>query len=242
MPRSQSRREFGHSKEFDLKNGSNATALVTRDHGVTLVGGGDLPPGDLELALALAPGLVGVDGGAAAALKAGRMPDAVIGDFDSIDDETTARIAPERLHKIAEQDSTDFDKALRHVAAPILIAVGFGGARVDHELAAYHSLVRWPDRRCVMLAGSDLVFAAPPGITLDLPPGTRVSLFPMSAVRGRSEGLRWPIKGLDFHPATRIGTSNEAVAPRQVLAFDGPGMLVILPRSALDRVAAALRG
>ena len=242
MPRSQRRRELGHSKEFDLKNGSNATPLVDRSHGVTLVGGGVLGAGDLDAALARAPGLVAVDGGARTALAAGHAPDAVIGDMDSIDAATAARIPTSCLHKITEQESTDFDKALRHVRAPLTIAVGFSGARVDHELAAYHTLIRWPGKRCVMLAGSDLVFAAPPELALDVPVGTRVSLFPMSAVTGRSEGLVWPIDGLDFHPATRIGTSNAASAARQRLRFDGPGMLVILPRSMLDRAIAALAG
>ena len=58
---------------------------------------------------------------------------------------------------------------------------------------------------------------------------------------GRSQGLRWPIDGLDFAPSGRIGTSNEVTGP-VVLVFDGPGMLVITPREALEQVSAALAG
>jgi hypothetical protein len=86
--------------------------------------------------------------------------------------------------------------------------VGFTGARLDHELAVFHSLVARPEH-AASCSASGLVFAPRPA-RLDLPPGTRVSLFPMTAVTGRSEGLRWPIDGLDFHPAHRIGTSNAA--------------------------------
>jgi thiamine pyrophosphokinase len=71
--------------------------------------------------------------------------------------------------------------------------------------------------------------------------GTRVSLFPMAAVTGRSSGLRWSIDGLAFHPAKRIGTSNEATRGEIRIETDGPGLLVILPRSELDEAAAALR-
>jgi thiamine pyrophosphokinase len=78
----------------------------------------------------------------------------------------------------------------------------------------------------------------PPRLAIDLPPGTRVSLFPMAPVTGRSEGLRWPIAGIPFAPAGRIGTSNEATGPVR-LAMDGPGMIAVLPARALDALLAA---
>jgi thiamine pyrophosphokinase len=100
-------------------------------------------------------------------------------------------------------------------------------------------LARSP-RRCVLVAPHDVVFAARGDVSLDLVPGTRVSLFPMAAVTGRSEGLAWPIEGLNFRPDGRIGTSNEATGPVR-MRLDGSGMLVILPRIALGVVVAALR-
>jgi thiamine pyrophosphokinase len=39
-------------------------------------------------------------------------PEAVIGDFDSIRPAARTALPPDRLHPIAEQDTTDFDKAL----------------------------------------------------------------------------------------------------------------------------------
>ena len=63
----------------------------------------------------------------------------------------------------------------------------------------------------------------------------------MAPARGRSSGLRWPIDGIGFSPSGRIGTSNEVTGP-VTLAFDGPGMLVITPREALERVSRALGG
>jgi thiamine pyrophosphokinase len=75
---------------------------------------------------------------------------------------------------------------------------------------------------------------------LSLAPGEPFSLFPMAEVTGRSVGLEWPIAGLDFSPAGQIGTSNRVVDRRVVLQFDGPGMLVILPRRRLDAAIKAL--
>jgi thiamine pyrophosphokinase len=206
---------------------------------VTLLGGGALGPSDLADAMALAPTLVAADSGADAALAAGLHPAAVIGDLDSISREGMARLNAEVVHKVSEQDSTDFDKALRHLDVPLTLAVGFTGARLDHELAVFHTLAARPEHRCIVIGTHDILFNAQPRLRLDLAPGTRVSLFPMAEVSGRSRGLRWPIDGLVLHPARRVGTSNEAMGPVELEA-DAPGLLVILPRAALDIAAAAL--
>jgi len=215
--------------------------LFHSESGVTLIGGAAPGAGDLATALAVAPALVAADGGASAALEAGFIPRVVYGDMDSLTEEDMAKLPADRLHVIAEQESTDFDKALRNIRAPFVVAVGVTGSRIDHELAVYNALVRRPEARCIVLGPEDVVMHVPGEITLDLPPGTRLSLFPMQVVSGRCRGLRWPIDDLTFHPSRRIGTSNEVVAPRVHLSFDGPGMLLILPRVHLGAAAAALR-
>ncbi|MBY6202493.1 thiamine pyrophosphokinase [Maritalea mobilis] len=212
---------------------------MTSPDPVTLLGGGVVGPGDLDLALTRAPTLIAADGGAGVALSAGYLPEAVIGDMDSLAPADRARLDG-RLFPIEEQESTDFDKALRSVAAPLVIAVGFAGARIDHELAAYHTLVTRPDKACIMLGAVDVVFHMPLQLTLALPAGTRFSLFPLAELRGSATGLRWPIDDIPFHPARRIGTSNQTVEPTVTLRFESPGMLGILPRAHLDAVIAAL--
>ncbi len=205
---------------------------------VTLVGGAKLRQRDLTIALKHAPILVAADGGAGAVLAAGLIPEAVIGDMDSLQPDAALAFA-DRLHRIAEQDTTDFDKALRHIAAPLVIAVGVTGGRFDHELAVMHTLVRRAGQRCIVLGAESLTFVCPPTIALTLPVGMVFSLFPMGSVRVASEGLRWPTAGLDFAPDSVIGTSNEVVGP-VVLDADRPAMLVILPRAALTKVMRGL--
>ncbi len=207
---------------------------------VTLLGGGEVSLDDLRAALLQAPVLVAADGGANVALEAGVIPDAVIGDLDSLTETTRRALPPDRVHLIPEQESTDFEKCLTRISAPYILGVGFTGARVDHLLAVWNALVRHPARRCLILGPEDVAFAAPRDLRLDLAPGTRVSLFPMAPLAGRSRGLRWPIDGLELSPGGRIGTSNEALGPVD-LGFDSYGMLVILPRSALAAAIAALR-
>ena len=214
--------------------------IVQSERGITLAGGGPFGRRDLAICLARAPVAVAADGGADRLLQLGAMPWAVIGDFDSISQAARASIPLEKQHLVAEQATTDFDKALRLTASPFVLALGFAGARLDHGLAAMNTLVRHPDRRCVLVGPKDIAFAAPARLDLDLAPGEPLSLFPMAPVTGRSHGLEWPIAGLSFAPAGQIGTSNQVVARRVVLEFDAPGMLVILPRRRLDAAIRAL--
>jgi thiamine pyrophosphokinase len=214
--------------------------IVQTTRGITLAGGGPFGRRDLGLCLARAPIAVAADGGADGLLRLGVEPIAVIGDFDSISGAARARIPEERQHVVPEQATTDFDKALRAVVAPFVLALGFAGARLDHGLAAMNTLVSHPDRRCILLGPADIAFAAPPRLELALVPGDPLSLFPMGPVTGRSEGLEWPIAGLSFSPAGQIGTSNRVVARQVVLEFDVPGMLVILPRRRLDAAIRSL--
>ena len=214
--------------------------IVQSTQGVTLAGGGPFSLRDLRLALARAPLPVAADSGADRLLRLGVMPAAVIGDMDSISARARAEIPVQHQHLVAEQATTDFDKALRLIEAPLVLALGFAGARLDHGLAAMSTLVARAERRCILIGPQDVAFAAPPWLELDLVPGEPLSLFPMAPVTGRSAGLEWPIAGISFAPDGMIGTSNRVQARRAVLEFDRRGMLVILPRRRLDAAIRAL--
>lgn len=212
------------------------TRKIPSSHGITLVGGAPVSPHLLTKALALAPDVVAADGGADQLLALGHKPLKVIGDLDSISPAARQLLA-DRLWQIDEQVTTDFDKALRHLAAPYVLALGFLGGRLDHSLAALNSLARQGDQPCVLLSDEDVTFHCPPDLTLELPIGTRVSLFPMRSLTAKAEGLLWPLQGLTLSPLGRIGTSNETSAPLMHLHYEGGGLLVILP---LDHLPAVL--
>ncbi len=189
--------------------------------------------------LAEAP-LVAADGGADLARACNLTPRAIIGDLDSLSEGERRALPSDRLHPIAEQETTDFDKALRSITAPVVLAVGFHGGRLDHQLAVLTGLTHHPDRRCILVGPEDITCLCPPRIALDLPVESRLSLFPMAEVTGTSQGLHWPIDGLTFRPDARIATSNRVADKRVCLSMDRPGMLLILPRPALRPLLAAL--
>lgn len=207
---------------------------------VTLIGGGKLTAACLEEMLTHAPILVAADGGADRALDLGHVPVRVVGDMDSLSAQARDAVGAVALQQITEQDSTDFDKALRSVAAPLVLGVGFTGGRLDHELACFNSLVRHADRPCILVGEEDICFHVPDHIVLELPVGMRFSLFPMAGIVARMTGLRWSFEALTLAPWDRVGTSNEVAEARVELWFDRPGMLIILPRAGLATAIRAL--
>ncbi|MEY4779520.1 MAG: hypothetical protein RLZZ607_833, partial [Pseudomonadota bacterium] len=98
--------------------------FVQSSQGVTLAGGGRFSAGLLAQARTFAPRLVAADSGADRLLALGAEPEAVIGDLDSISSAAQVRLVG-RLHHIAEQVTTDFDKALRSIDAPFVLGLGF---------------------------------------------------------------------------------------------------------------------
>ncbi|MEM9707865.1 MAG: thiamine diphosphokinase [Pseudomonadota bacterium] len=209
--------------------------LIRSDRPVTLIGPTEVRRCDFDAAMAVSDGLIAADGGAEKAIHFGHLPDWVVGDFDSFD--SAGRIPEDRLLRLEDQDSTDFQKCLSAVDAPLILAVGFLGRRIDHELAVFAALVQEQPGRVLLIGSHDAVFHCPPTFDLDVTPGSRFSLFPMAPVQAKSDGLRWPLEGLDLAPLRRISTSNEATGPVS-LSVDGPGLLILLPRTALPALLA----
>ncbi|WP_236626294.1 thiamine diphosphokinase [Actibacterium mucosum] len=206
---------------------------------MTLIGGGEVSKSDFDWSFGQAPVVVAADGGANFARIVNVQPHAVIGDLDSIDPDNLASLPSDQVHHIAEQDSTDFDKCLRSIDAPLVIGLGFLGFRLDHQLAALSTLVAHPEVSCLLIGSHDVAFLAPLQMTLTLPIATRLSLYPMGAVSGHAQGLAYPLDDICFAPDGRIGTSNQTTEETVQLTFSDRKMVVILPR---DQAQAALNG
>ena len=208
---------------------------------VTLVGGGALDAQMLAEATRLAPVLVAADGAADRLRALGMDPALIVGDMDSLQDR--ASWDPEKVLALEEQDSTDFEKCLYSTSAPGYVAAGFTGRRVDHMLAAFHALLRYPDKRVVLLGEEEVIASLPAARTFDISvdPGAVVSIYPLLPVKGtHSRGLKWSVEGLEMAPGRQIGTSNEAVEDNISIGFDGPGAILMLERRYLGALFEAL--
>ena len=204
---------------------------------VCLIGGGEIEEQPVKALVNSGAILVAADGGANHVSRLDLCPVAVIGDMDSISSETRAQFA-NVLHHIPEQDSTDFEKSLQVLDVAGIIGFGFLGPRADHGLAAMQALARHQGAPVILQSAQDVVFHLPAHreMTFELPPETRVSLFPFASVACAAEGLRWPVDGLTFDPMGQIGTSNKATGGALRLMAKGAGLLAILPARHRDQV------
>ena len=216
--------------------------MLRFDGPLVIVGGGALDAGLLRRLAAEGAHLVGADGGGDAIRAAGLVPEAIIGDFDSLADPADWDRRT-RLVRLAEQETTDFEKTLYSTAAPVTIGLGMTGRRLDHTLAALDAVARYAARRAIILADeADLALglARPFGFTVE--PGARVSVHPLTATRfSGSTGLRYPLDGLTLAPGVRTGTSNEASAAEITIepeAGDAGVFLLILEKRWLGALMA----
>jgi thiamine pyrophosphokinase len=201
--------------------------IVSSNHTVCLVGGASVSAQVIPSILPIVEQFVAADGGVDHLLAAGVSPTAVVGDLDSLSDHARATFG-DRLHHIAEQSTTDFEKSLTRIDAPMVIAVGFTGGRMDHVLAVLNVLARHQSRAVMLLDDVDLCFVARLGETQIAPPiGTRMALMPLADCKVTATGLRWPFADQDMHPTGFISSSNEVAGPVTVHT-DGP-LLITLP-------------
>ena len=207
--------------------------IVSENEPITIVGGAHFSQRLLMESLERAPIVYAADGGANLCMQYGCQPKQVIGDLDSISPSLRSEMDPSRIIHVAEQGTTDFEKLLIRVDAPFMLAIGFRGGRIDHQMAVQTVLTAYAHRKIICVGDEDVMFVSPPEIELPLDAGTRVSLYPMAPVQVRSTGLYWSTDGLSFAPDGQIGTSNQATGPVTLLP-SAPRMLVVLPKNCLD--------
>jgi thiamine pyrophosphokinase len=206
---------------------------------ILLVGGGSAPAALLQQLAPHACHIIAADGGANKLHRAGIAPHVWLGDGDSV---SPAALEYCQQHGTLVQhnpcqNSTDAEKALQYIqthwpnAAPLIVGIGFGGSRFDHTLGALHVLHKFAPLPIVLRLGNDAVRLLPRHTTLQLPVGTRVSLFPLLPVRGiASTGLAYPINGLQFAVGAQTGTSNHATATPCIIKLSRPyAMVGIIP-------------
>jgi thiamine pyrophosphokinase len=209
--------------------------LLSFDRPLAIVGGGT---SDLALLRDLAArdvALVGADGGANAIGAAGLVPEAILGDLDSILDRFGWEQRTRVIH-IPEQITTDFQKALYSTSAPVTLALGMTGKRLDHTLAALSALHEVAQhRRVILVDETDVALAVSGPFAFHAAPKERISVHPLvPIVFERTEGLFYPMNNLLLDPAGRLGTSNEGTGGRvEIVPKDDTPWLLILGRERL---------
>ena len=203
--------------------------IVASHSPVCPVGGAAIAEDAISAVFAHVSAFVGVDGGADHLLAASVAPAGVVGDLDSLSDRARAVFA-DRLCHVPEQSTTDFEKALVRVAAPLVLALGFTGGRIDHTLSVLNVMARFWDRAIVLADPNDVCFVARLGRTVfHADQDTRISVMPLGSATVSLSGVLWPFAARQMAPNGFISPSNAALGGQVVIQTDGP-VLVTLPR------------
>jgi len=213
---------------------------------IVIFANGELP--GLESARALLqPGdyLIAADGGASHLMEMGILPEVVIGDLDSVDEDilfelTTAEVNIEQYSE--DKDETDIELALQYaveLGASAILIVGALGGRLDQTIANLSILTDplLPKIDIRLDDGVEEVFfcraSADKGGQVEVQgrSGDIVSLIPWhGSVEGvATEGLQWPLYGETLYPEKSRGVSNVMLVESASVKID-KGLLLIVHR------------
>jgi thiamine pyrophosphokinase len=163
----------------------------------------------------------------------------LVGDMDSVRDET--REHAEQRGTVVEQHSTDKDAtdlelalaAAKAAGATRMLVVGAGGGRLDHFLGNVVLLAapEWAGIEVHALIGPAHVAVVRDRTTLRGTVGSTLSLLPAAgpALGISTTGLRWPLRDEDLHPGTTRGVSNEMTEPVATVSLRDGVLLAIQP-------------
>jgi len=205
---------------------------------VAVVASGDLDPGDAAVLDAVEL-VIAADGGATSLETLARRPHLVVGDLDSADPATIARLEATGTvieRHPADKEASDTELALeaaRAAGATSIVLIGAaGGGRIDHELANVLLLadpaLAGCDLRLVHRGRTVRLLTAGQRAELEAGVGELVSLLPLADATGvTTEGLRWPLEGATLPVGRSRGLSNEVVARPASVSLQGGRLLVV---------------
>jgi thiamine pyrophosphokinase len=171
------------------------------------------------------------DGSAENLVKAGYIPDAIVGDMDSLGKEMAERFA-DRIFRDLDQDTNDLTKAVqwcRKKGYNDLVIIAATGKREDHTIGNISLLAEYANFVNVKMVTDTGVFL--PFLNkcaVHSVPGQQVSLFsidPQTEIT--SDGLKFPLRNIKINNWW-VATLNEALGDSFTLDFKNGRVIVYL--------------
>lgn len=171
------------------------------------------------------PLLVAADGGAERLKAHGLTPHVIIGDLDSLSSATTQDWPGARIIRVADQETTDLEKALNFLlqaGCERVTVLAATGLRSDHTLANFSILLKYHRRMDIRFRDAFSEISVVEGeCTLAIPAGTTVSLLPMEPCIGvTTTGLQWNLRQTTLAPGVRESISNRVISSPVVVRID----------------------
>lgn len=171
----------------------------------------------LDQLLEWSPLVVVLDSAIERVIELGIKIDVLIGDFDrGFDYEKYKELQfPIDVIKVADQNSTDLDKAFNYLIErniPAANVVWATGRRMDHTITNLTNVVQFASQlKIVILDDYSKVFLLPKQYKKWYPVETILSLIPIGTVNGISTiNLKYPLENESLTLGFRTGSSNSA--------------------------------
>jgi thiamine pyrophosphokinase len=171
------------------------------------------------------------DGSAEQLLKAGFIPEAIVGDMDSLKKGTAKRFS-DRIYRDKSQETNDLTKAVKWCVRRKfneIIILGATGKREDHTVGNISLLAEYvKDAEVVMVTDTGIFRPFLESCKVASYPGQQVSIFSINPENEiTSKGLKFPLKNMKI-VNWWVATLNEAVGKSFSLEFSGGPVLVYL--------------
>lgn len=158
-----------------------------------------------------------------------KLPDAVVGDLDSVSPELKTKLC-NRIHHYPDQDTNDLTKTMKFVSEVLckkaVTLLGASGGREDHLLG---NLALLPSYTALL---EDLVMLTDSGYfrlireegTVEARVGQQISVFSFSHAPITLRGVHWPLENVAL-PELWGGTLNRATSTLIELSSPAPLLL-----------------
>lgn len=207
---------------------------MIRHYNCVVVANGSFPSSLLPLEmLKKASVIIACDGAVKTLHQNGFVPDAIIGDLDSIP-VTMHELYTDRIHIDEDQESNDLTKAVmfaRQSGEKEVLILGATGIREDHTLGNISLLADYAPlfNRVEILTDYGLFTPLQETSTLQSIPGQQISIFSLPPDGEiTTDGLRWPITNRRLTSWWQ-GTLNEALGETFTIHME-PNARVIVYR------------
>ncbi len=176
--------------------------------------------------------MIAADSGLEVTEKYGLSPDLIIGDMDSIkDDSILDKYSEGKIRRYShEKDETDTEIALRkafEMGCGKIAVIGGGGGRIDHVFALLNLFER-KKRPYIWITHRDVIMDVGDQIVIDTRTGETVSFFPVGKepAEMESEGLKWSLDQLSWKRGM-FGISNEAVSGKVKIGMKSGRLIMV---------------
>ena len=177
---------------------------------------------------------VAADGGANMLLKSKYVPDAVVGDFDSLDPKTRKQMPNSKFLHIPEQDTNDADKAVRHclkLGFKEIHLLGADGGRQDQFLSGLEILFKYSEQaRLISWTQLERMEFINRIWEEKIAPGTTLSILPVfGGAKGIvTKGLKYALNNQDLIPGKSPSGVSNLVVSNPVSFNIKKGMLLLV--------------